>query len=205
MKNYKIPCLLVPVHLVGCLPHTPVQRSPSLPATTQKDDCLSAPVKATPAQMPTLPYRQDPVTTISVTMQGLRLVHRQTLQASHIEGCSRRGGRAGERPPSSGQWGAQVVPQGCDTRRSRPVRALHAVFPGALAEPDALPWRQVLFTAPQPFGSGPQQPAGPLSHAVKTLPSPPSYHPIPARIVQPRARPGLGPGRAAQDRPRRGP
>lgn len=104
MKNYKIPCLLVSVHLVGCLPHTPVQRSPSLPATTQKDDCLSAPVKATPAQMPTLPYRQDPVTTISVTMQGLRLVHRQTPQASHIEGCSRRGGRAGERPPSSGQW-----------------------------------------------------------------------------------------------------
>lgn len=98
-----------------------------------------------------------------------------------------------------------MVPQGCDTRRSRPVRALHAVFPRALAEPDALPWRQVLLTAPQPVGSRPQQPAGPLNHAVKTLPSPSSHHPTPARILQPRTRAGLGPGRAAQDRPRRGP
>lgn len=39
MKNYKT--MFVPVHLVGCLPHTPVHRLSSLPATTHKDDPVS--------------------------------------------------------------------------------------------------------------------------------------------------------------------
>lgn len=65
---------------------------------------LSALVKPTPAQSPTIPVQAGSnQSRISATMQGLRRVHGSTRQASHQRMLQLGGGGAGERPPSSWQ------------------------------------------------------------------------------------------------------
>lgn len=113
MKNYKTPRLLVPVHLVGaCHAHPPLsqprhKKMTVSPCSRQADTSADA-----HASM----RARSGHSRISATMQGLRLVHRQTSQASHQMTLPPGWGRAGERPPSilqaMGAWGAQLARRG---------------------------------------------------------------------------------------------
>lgn len=105
MKNYKTLCLFPCIWLAAC--HTLLCTDSPLfqPRHIKMTLSLSAPVKPTPAQTPTPSVQARPShSRVSVTMQGLRLVHGPTPPAPHQRLLRPGWGGAGERPSSSWQW-----------------------------------------------------------------------------------------------------
>lgn len=105
MKNYKTLCLFPCIWSASC--HTLLCTDSPLfqPRHTKMTLSLNAPVKPTPAQTPTPSGQARPGhSRVSVTMQGLRLVHGPTPPAPHQRLLRPGWGGAGERPSSSWQW-----------------------------------------------------------------------------------------------------
>ena len=94
VKNYKTLCLLVPVHLAGCLPRFPVHRLSSRPTTIHKDDpvsqCSGQTNTSVVSHTPNAGRFQSQPNICNYA--GSRRVHGSTRQASHQKDASTRRG-----------------------------------------------------------------------------------------------------------------